>query len=179
MFCRNCGNKLDSGVKFCSRCGTKNEIQIVQQMLNNKKDNVDSLKDNNPSFLLSNIIVLLLFIASMCLLFLGTVISLFKLLMDSSDSSGASGWFLIMLPVGAVMFVIPQYIGVILSVINLKIKNYKMLIFIFIASVFSILSTIFSYVFSDNNKILFWLCLIASIGLSIIVLLKLIFKIKK
>ena len=179
MFCRNCGNKLDSGVKFCSRCGTKNEIQIVQQMSNNKKNNVDSLKDNNnPNFLLSNIIVFLLFIANMCLLFLGIIISLFKSLMESSV---ASGWFLIIIPVVAVMFVIPQFIGIILSGINLKIKNYIMLIFIFIVSVISLITTISSHSssFADNNGILFWICLISSVALCIIILLKLIFKIKK
>lgn len=176
MFCRNCGNKLDSGVKFCSRCGSQNEIQVVQQISNN--NNVDSLKDKNSNFLLSNIIVFLLFIANMCLLFLGIIISLFKSLMDSSV---ASGFFLLIIPVVAVMFVIPQFIGIILSGINLKIKNYIMLIFIFIVSVISLITTISSHSssFADNNGILFWICLISSIALCIIVLLKLILKIKK
>lgn len=176
MFCRNCGNKLDSGVKFCSRCGSQNEIQVVQQISNN--NNVDSLKDENSNFLLSNIIVFLLFIANMCLLFLGIIISLFKSLMDSSV---ASGFFLLIIPVVAVMFVIPQFIGIILSGINLKIKNYIMLIFIFIVSVISLITTISSHSssFADNNGILFWICLISSIALCIIILLKLILKIKK
>jgi len=176
MFCRNCGNKLDSGVKFCSRCGSQNEIQVVQQISNN--NNVDSLKDKNSNFLLSNIIVFLLFIANMCLLFLGIIISLFKSLMDSSV---ASGFFLLIIPVVAVMFVIPQFIGIILSGINLKIKNYIMLIFIFIVSVISLITTISSHSssFADNNGILFWICLISSIALCILVLLKLILKIKK
>ena len=45
MYCKNCGNVLDSNSKFCSSCGAKQEIQNVQ--LNNvnskKKDKLTKI----------------------------------------------------------------------------------------------------------------------------------------
>ena len=31
MYCKNCGNKLDSNSKFCSSCGFENNIQSIEQ----------------------------------------------------------------------------------------------------------------------------------------------------
>jgi len=31
MFCSNCGNRLDEGIKFCANCGKKIDDKIVQQ----------------------------------------------------------------------------------------------------------------------------------------------------
>lgn len=38
MYCKNCGNKLDSNSRFCTSCGAKQEIQNLQpNNINSKK----------------------------------------------------------------------------------------------------------------------------------------------
>jgi len=180
MFCRNCGNGLNESDLFCSSCGTKKDIQQVQtNILNTNNQQNIKLEDNNEKSnpILSNLVVFFMFIANMVLLFMGIVISFIK---DLQETSAASGWFLIIIPVIAIMFLLPHIVGLILSGINLKIKNYIMLIFTFIASLFCVFSTLLSHdFFLDSNMILFWICLILSVVLSVILLLKVILKIKK
>lgn len=181
MFCKNCGNKLNDNDNFCSVCGTKveNGNNIVGENSFNQNiqnSTISNIKSNN--FLLSNKAVLWLFSVNTLLLFFGIINGWYNLLMDSDV---ASGFFIFVSFIIAFIFIIPHSIGYILSTINLKIKNYVMLIFIFIVSVLSLFTTIASYSpsMANNNGILFWICLILSVALCIIVLFKLILKIKE
>lgn len=127
---------------------------------------------------LSNKFVFYMFAVNMLLLFFGINFEMFKSLQGLSYGSG---FFLIIIPFIAAFYSIPQVTGLILSMVNLKKNNYVLLIFIFIASILSIFSTISSSNPSsmNNSGILFWVCLISSIILSVILLLKLILKIKE
>ena len=158
MFCKNCGNKSTENNLFCNHCGTKREPQKFK-----------------PS--LGNLIIFWGFISNMLLVLAAIFIGVFK----SLDSSGGSGFFLIIIPFMPIIIVLtqllPQLIGVILSRINLKKNNYIMLVFIFIASIISLVLTLeYSFSYSGISGILFWIGLILNIILCIITLLKLIFK---
>lgn len=177
MFCSVCGTKVENGNNIVVENSFNQNIQN-STISNIKSNNVDSLKDNISNFLLSNKAVLWQFSVNTLLLFLGIINGWYNLIMDSGV---ASGFFIFAAFIIAYIFVIPHCFGYILSTINLKIKNYVMLIFIFIVSVFSLFTTIASYSpsLTNNNGILFWICLILSVALCIIVLFKLILKIKE
>lgn len=45
MYCKNCGNKLDDDAKFCTKCGTKTDLQIIEPELTVKEPvNTDEKK---------------------------------------------------------------------------------------------------------------------------------------
>lgn len=46
MYCKNCGNKLDSNSKFCPSCGTKLENKINSSEISNIH-NAKSINNNN------------------------------------------------------------------------------------------------------------------------------------
>lgn len=176
MFCSQCGKQTNENKSICGECESKTtNFNVYDNQFSNKQNSVTF---SNENFFLGNKMVFYMFAVNMLLLFFGIVFELFKSLQESSANSG---FFLIIIPFIAGFYSIPQVIGLVLSAINLKIKNYVMLIFIFIASLLSIWTTVESSNPSgaDNNGMLFWICLISSITLSIILLLKIIFKIKK
>ena len=119
-----------------------------------------------------------MFNLTMVLLFFEIIVAFIKSL---SESSVASGFFLLIIPFIAAMCTIPQCIGTILSGINLKIKKYGIIVAMFIFSLISIFITIKTYdkSFVGNNGIMFWISLILSVVLSIVLLMKLILKNKQ
>ena len=50
MFCSNCGNKIDDGVKFCANCGKRIEKNFTAEnsVLSNK-DSIDNLNSGEQS----------------------------------------------------------------------------------------------------------------------------------
>lgn len=95
MFCRNCGNRLDSNAKFCSRCGTQNKIQIVQQFQN---PNINVNK--KWKLLNTSTISLLIFIT----IILANVI-VYPLSLSDDMTSGMEWFFFVLLPS------IPMFLG--------------------------------------------------------------------
>lgn len=177
MFCKKCGKALNNWDLVCPNCREKVESTnniVVENNLNDNKNNAINSIDNIKK-ILNNKAVYILFEINMILLVIGVVISLFK---PYFSSSGGSGWFIIIFPVAASMLACPQAIGVILSRINIKRKSYKMLFFIFLFSIISLVTTIYSLEVG-NNGILFWICIVLNIFLCVIILLKLILKIKE
>lgn len=88
MFCRNCGNKLNSNDIFCSKCGTKN-IQIIQQVPNTNHDNINK-KDK---LLNTSTISLMIFLA----IILANVI-VYPLSLTDDMTSGMEWFFFVLLP---------------------------------------------------------------------------------
>lgn len=179
MYCKNCGNKLNTDDKFCINCGVaKDNIKENERIINDGNlQNIKKEGNNKKNWLLSNLAVFIVSLVNILVLLVIFMVDIIK----STDSSGGSGFFLILIPfmpiIVLVSVLLPQLVGLILSGINLKIKKYKMLIFIFIASVISLLMV--NELFYNNYNILFWFCFSLNIILSIIILLKLIFKIDK
>lgn len=174
MFCKSCGNKLNQNDSFCSSCGNK-----IEKINNNQSiDTQINIKEEKTNFFLSNLFVFQMYMLTMVLLFIEIIVAYFKSL---ANSSAASGFFLLIIPFIAAMYVIPHCIGTILGAINLKVKKYGMIIAMFIFSIISILMTIGTYDKSNvgNNGFMFWVSLILSIVLNIVLLLKLILKNKK
>ena len=91
MFCRNCGNKLDSCAKFCSRCGTKNEIQVVQQVQNPTNNYVIK----KWKLLNTSTISLLIFIT---IILANVIVYPLSLKGDDDMTSGMEWFFFILLP---------------------------------------------------------------------------------
>lgn len=108
MYCRKCGNILNDNDKFCGKCGS------VQRLENNQK-NFDKIKNLNTINAIIEFIIAGLFgMAALyvCCLFMGLIVL---------PSSGASGLFLLGLPI---MFIVA--IGfLILGIFNIK-ANKKM-----------------------------------------------------
>lgn len=168
MFCRNCGNQLKESDLFCNQCGMKQEVQSEQSKdVNNVAPSYDDKKSN---FWLSNLFVFIMFLINAILTAVNVVVAGIKSLIDANIGNGL---LLIVLPVIVVFYIIPHIIGIILSLINIKQKNKLLLIFTFIASLFSVISVIAAY----NVGITFVICLISNIALSIITLIKLSSKI--
>ena len=156
MYCKNCGNQLNESMLYCPNCGNKKESKNAQS--NTSQENT------KRNIFLSNQVVFVMFIINMILL----CIEITKSLIGVN-----SGFMLFFIPIICLTISIPLIIGLILSGINLKMKNYKILIGIFISSLFSII-----LILSLHSK-LFSLLNIVTISLSIIVFLKLILKIYK
>lgn len=172
MYCKNCGNKLNDNAVFCSKCGVKNEADVIQQSISNNKNSVANFKIN---FLLSNTTVLKMFNLNMLLLSLAVFSAILRSVEDSQlDSQASSGWTLIFSPVIISICVFPHLIGAYLSTINLKRKSYTLLIFIFIISIICLI-IVFTGPLDVHNHI-WWICLISSIILCMLILLKLILK---
>lgn len=48
MFCKNCGNEIKDGVKFCDKCGTKVKINILTDIKKDDEKTYDnSLNDKD------------------------------------------------------------------------------------------------------------------------------------
>lgn len=67
MYCKNCGNKLDSNSRFCTSCGAKQEIQNLQP------NNINSKKKDKLIKILG-ICAWVLFGLSIVTLFLGIIL---------------------------------------------------------------------------------------------------------
>ena len=78
MFCRNCGNKLNESDTFCTKCGTKKEVNVVVN--NNINDN--PLKSFNKLFITSSIIF-----------FIILLIDLFFIKLYLNEDNGMAGLF--------------------------------------------------------------------------------------
>lgn len=124
---------------------------------------------------LNNLSIYWMYAVNLLLLFISIVVAFFK---SIQNSDAASGFFLLIIPMVAAFFIIPQCIGTVLSAINIKIKKYVMLVFIFITSLLSLGSIIISYSVCDNTGIMFWITLIECIILIIMLLLKLALRIE-
>lgn len=161
MNCKNCGNIIENNSIYCGGCGKKIEYK-------------------NNKFFLKNYFMLILFILNIILIFIGQCISYTKELFSQSYGNGL---MLIFIPVIAfvmsLVYVIPQIIGTILSTINIFIKKYVLLIFVFFSSLASLITTILTYNIKFNSGLIFWLTLIEVVILNIIILYKLINKINE
>ena len=51
MHCKNCGTKINEGVKFCALCGTKTEQIITEQIATNPAKNVAIIKCGNCGYI--------------------------------------------------------------------------------------------------------------------------------
>lgn len=91
------------------------------------------------------------------------------------DSEYGNGLFLIAIPIIVCIFSLPQIIGRVLVSINKKRNSRIILVFMFIASIFSV-GVIFSFYSGFNKGIFFFVNMICSVILTIILLLKLIFE---
>lgn len=60
MYCKNCGNKLEEGSKFCSNCGYSVEVDNNNNM--NLKENIMDI--NEKKLKLEKFILIFLFILS-------------------------------------------------------------------------------------------------------------------
>jgi len=90
MNCKNCGNKLNDNDTFCSNCGVKNEIQIVQQ-LQNRTNN--SNVNKKWKILNTSTISLIIFI----IIILANVI-VYPLSLSDDETSGMEWFFFVLLP---------------------------------------------------------------------------------
>ena len=133
-------------------------------------------------FIVKNVTILLLFILSVVLLFVAQCSTLISSAIGTSETGG-SGFFIILVPIIAIMsiflYIIPQFIGIILSIANMKKKNSLLSIFIFIIALISLLMTIFASSSLNISGGMFALCVIGNVALSIITLIKSIIEIKK
>ena len=64
---------------------------------------------------------------------------------DPDNYGGVNGLMLLFLPVFVIIYSIPQIIGCILRMINISVKKYFITIVMFISSLLSIVSIIFTF----------------------------------
>ena len=119
MKCDKCGFENNCENKFCENCGnnlkTKNNIGVK----------CVKPKISKYNKYLGNVIVLLLFLVTLCLMFIYSFINAYTNA-SQCEPGGCSGFFLIFIPIIAFLCSIPLFVGLILSLIDLFIKKHIM-----------------------------------------------------
>lgn len=114
MFCRNCGNKLNESDTFCTKCGTKKEVNVA---INNNKNN-NPLKSFKVLFIISTIIF-----------FIILIIDLFFIKLYLNEDNGMAGLFELL---ALIITALPSLALIIISIINVsslsKCKKYGVVI---------------------------------------------------
>lgn len=125
MFCKTCGNQLNSGDKYCSKCGTPVVVNNNESVVNNTNNNVSNSSNvnysmnnnisNNVSQTINNKkgssfikIYLMMFGGAVACFFIFTIISL-VMRMGSADpenytSPAILNFFQITIPILLIMF---------------------------------------------------------------------------
>jgi len=142
----------------------------------------NKILNKKEKFIFKNGTILCLFILSIILLFVGQCSTLISSAVNTSESGG-SGFFIVLIPIIAIMsiflYIIPQIVGIITSIINIKKKNSILSVILFVIALISLLMTIFASSSLNISGVMFALCVIGNVVLSVIALIKSIIEVKK
>ena len=67
MFCQNCGEKINDGVKFCSKCGTQISSIVVEKDNRINNDSFMKKPEKNKLVFIANIVAIAIWFIFVCL----------------------------------------------------------------------------------------------------------------
>lgn len=163
MYCKNCGNKLNDNDRFCIKCGNEVQTNIISN------NNLTQIKYNK---LLSNKFVCLMVVIN---LIFNSMIYVMTAIMENVNQASYSGLWIIFLPIILIFFNLLLWVNLILSIINIKKPQF---VFLILIPIFAVLTLFLSIQWSYYNGLFYWLYIIQTILLGVLMLVK-IFMYKK
>lgn len=119
MFCQNCGEQLENGIKFCTRCGKLIDIDNLQINQKELPSDTDILLELKPVFNLKYCIVknLPIFI---CIILFPLIVFLTTIIFDSETT-----WLTIISALMLILGIVGFIMGIFLEKKQMKNINYK------------------------------------------------------
>ena len=173
MKCNSCNNIINYGYTVCPYCGEYVQYSNQNNNINNNiKKNNKMLYDN---VFYSNLAVLLLNSFIFISIILLVTIDTFN---EMASMNFGSGFFILLFPLVIIIYTLPYIIGVVLSIIQLFVKKQFMNLLILIFSIIGniMMIKLFELNFDNIINLFFVIIFVCSIALSLILIVKLIFK---
>lgn len=173
MKCNSCNNTINYGYTVCPYCGEYVQYSNKNNSINNNIKKKNKMLYDNEFY--SNLVVLLLNLFIFIFIILLQTIEFFNVM---ASMSFGSGFFILLFPLVIIIYSLPYLIGVVLSIIQLFVKKQFMNLLILIFSIIGNIMMIKSFELNFDNiiNLFFVITFVFSIALSLILIVKLIFK---
>lgn len=173
MKCNSCNNTINYGYTVCPYCGEYVQYSNKNNSINNNIKKKNKMLYDNKFY--SNLVVLLLNLFIFIFIILLQTIEFFNVM---ASMSFGSGFFILLFPLVIIIYSLPYLIGVVLSIIQLFVKKQFMNLLILIFSIIGNIMMIKSFELNFDNiiNLFFVITFVFSIALTLILIVKLIFK---